>query len=244
MKHLEMLVLALAVLPNTLSAAPLTALASSSESFSKVDEPSLHVPSSGVIRVAFIVSNGTTLIDVAGPMQTFRQVNTPAGRFETFTVSATQVPTDAQGLTVVPDYTFETAPEPDIIVVGAQSAGAQKGDLSGAQPYLDYLKRMAGSGKLMLSVCTGASIFAKAGLLDGTYATSHHDYIDYLQKRFETTHWLKDKAYVHSAARIYTAGGETSGFELALHIVQLYFGHKTAVETARSMEYRGPAWQS
>ena len=42
---------------------------------------------------------------------------------------------------------------------------------------------------------------------------------------------------------IYTAGGETSGFELALHIVELYYGHAMAVETARSMEYRGPDWQ-
>ena len=44
--------------------------------------------------------------------------------------------------------------------------------------------------------------------------------------------------------RIYTAGGETSGIELALHIVELYFDHDVAVKTARYTEYRGPAWQS
>jgi len=48
---------------------------------------------------------------------------------------------------------------------------------------------------------------------------------------------------VHSAPMIYTAGGEMSGIELALHIVELYFDHDVAVKTARYMEYRGPKWQ-
>ena len=96
----------------------------------------------------------------------------------------------------------------------------------------------------MLSVCTGASILAYAGLLDGRSATTHHDYIDQFQKRFSNVNWIRDRAYVHSAPRIYTAGGETSGFELALHIIELYWNHDVAVKTARSMEYRGPAWQS
>jgi len=236
------LILAISCL--NLCAASAQGLATSSATFSQVAEPTLSVPPSSVIKVAFVLSDGTTLIDVAGPMQTFLQVNTSGGRFETFTVSATRSPADAHGLTVVPDYTFETAPDPDIVVLAAQSLGAKQGDVSGAQPYLDYVKRMAASGKLLLSVCTGASILAKAGLLDGAYATTHHDYVEPLKEKYPKTRWLKDKAYVHSSTRVYTAGGETSGFDLALHIVELYFGHRTAVETARSMEYRGPIWQS
>ena len=54
---------------------------------------------------------------------------------------------------------------------------------------------------------------------------------------------LRDKAWVHSAPRVYTAGGETSGIELSLHIVELYYDHDMAVKTARYMEYRGPDWQ-
>jgi transcriptional regulator GlxA family with amidase domain len=95
----------------------------------------------------------------------------------------------------------------------------------------------------MLSVCTGASKFAQAGLLDGMDATTHHDYIDSFQKRFPKVTFVRDRAYVHSAPMIYTAGGETSGIELALHIVELYFDHNVAVKTARYMEYRGPDWQ-
>ena len=137
---------------------------------------------------------------------------------------------------MTPDYTFENAPDPDIVVVGAQT-----GDDSAV---VSYLQRMGARGALLLSVCTGASKLAQAGLLDGKDATTHHDYIDSFQKRYPKVTFLRDRAYVHSAPMVYTAGGETSGIELALHILELYFDHDVAVKTARYMEYRGPDWQS
>jgi len=195
----------------------------------------LTMPSSGVAKVAFVISSRATLIDVAGPMQVFDQVQVDSGGFQTFTVSATRDSIRIGRLAVIPDYTFENAPEPDIVVVGAQT-----GD---SAPYLDYLRRMNAKKHLMLSVCTGVSKFAQAGLLDGLNATSHHDYIDRFEKRFPNVHFLRDTAYVQSAPNIFTAGGETSGIELALHIVELYYDHDVAVRTARYMEYRGPRWQ-
>lgn len=200
-------------------------------------EKKFTVSPSGVMKVAFVVSDRATLIDIAGPMQTFDQVQSPGTTgFETFTVSETRTPIKAGKLTIVPDYTFADVPEADIVVVGAQT-----GDTA---PYLNYLRTMASRGKLMLSVCTGVSKFAQAGILDGLEATSHHDYIDGFQKQFPKIRFIKDRAYVHSAPMIYTAGGETSGIELALHITELYFDHDVAVKTARYMEYRGPNWQS
>jgi transcriptional regulator GlxA family with amidase domain len=197
----------------------------------------LTLPKSGTVRVAFVVSDRATLIDIAGPMQVFDQVQSPGTTgFETFTVSETRKPIKAGTMTIVPDYAFADAPEADIVVVGAQS-----GD---TPPYLDYLRVMTARGRLMLSVCTGASKFAQAGILDGLQATTHHDYIERMQKRFPKVHFLRDQTWVHSAPTIYTAGGETSGIELALHIVELYFDHDVAVKTARYMEYRGPDWQS
>lgn len=194
------------------------------------------LPRSGPVRVAFIVSDGTTLIDLAGPMQVFDQIQAPGVPFQTFTVSQSRRPIKAGSLTVVPDYTFADAPTADIVVVPAQS-----GD---SPPYLDYLHRRAAGGSLMLSVCTGVSQFARAGLLDGLEATSHHDFIEALTNLYPKVHFLPDQPWVHSAARIYTAGGETSGIELALHIVELYFDRGVAVKTARYMDYRGPAWQN
>jgi transcriptional regulator GlxA family with amidase domain len=200
-------------------------------------EQHLTLPKSGTVRVAFVVSDRATLIDIAGPMQVFDQVQSPGTTgFQTFTVSETRKPIKAGTMTIVPDYTFADAPEADIVVVGAQS-----GD---APPYLEYLRVMTARGRLMLSVCTGASKFAQAGILDGLQATTHHDYVESMQKRFPKVHFLRDQTWVNSAPTIYTAGGETSGIELALHIVELYFDHDVAVKTARYMEYRGPDWQS
>ncbi len=199
-------------------------------------EARLVLPKSGVVKVAFVISDRATLIDVAGPMQTFDQVQSADQTgFETFTVSETRKPTKAGTLTIIPDFTFDDAPDADIVVVGAQTGDNES--------YLGYLRRMNARGKLMLSVCTGASKFAQAGLLDGREAATHHDYVETFRKRFPKVTFLMDKAWVHSAPMVYTAGGETSGIELALHIIELYYSHDVAVKTARYMEYRGPDWQ-
>lgn len=198
-------------------------------------ETKLTVSPAGVMKVAFVVSDQATLIDIAGPMQVFDQVQSPGTTgFRTFTVSETRQPIKAGTLTIVPDYTFADAPDADIVVVGAQTGRSA--------PYLDYIRAMAAKGRLMLSVCTGVSKFAQAGILDGLQATSHHDFIDGFEKTYPKVKWVRDRAYVHSAPMIYTAGGETSGMELALHITELYFDHDVAVKTARYMEYRTPAW--
>lgn len=200
-------------------------------------EKRFEVPTSGIVKVAFVISDRATLIDMAGPMQVFDQVQSPGTTgMQTFTVSETRAPVKVGTVSIVPDYTFDNAPDADIVVVGAQTGSNEH--------YLGYLRRMASNGKLMLSVCTGASKFADAGLLDGKDATTHHDFIDAFQKKYPKITFIRDRAYVHSAPMIYTAGGETSGIELALHIVELYWDHDVAVKTARYMEYRGPNWQS
>jgi len=72
----------------------------------------LDLPKNGSVKVAFVISNNATLIDIAGPMKTFDEVQT-GGKirpFETFTVSETKEPIKAGSLTVIPDYTFSDAP--------------------------------------------------------------------------------------------------------------------------------------
>jgi transcriptional regulator GlxA family with amidase domain len=227
-----MKILAIVAMAASASACAGRAAAASAEA----PEKRFALTPSGTMKVAFVVSDRATLIDIAGPMQVFDQVQSPGTTgFQTYTVSETRQPIKAGTLTIVPDYTFADAPDPDIVVVGAQTGVSA--------PYMNYIRDMTARGKLMLSVCTGAAKFASAGILDGRPATSHHDFIDGCQKTFPKVAWVRNRAYVHSAPMIYTAGGETSGIELALHITELYFDHDVAVKTARYMEYRGPAWQ-
>src|SRR5437764_10075568 len=126
-------------------------------------ERAFALPASGIVKVAFVVSDHATLIDVSGPMQVFDQVQSPGtSGFQTYTVSESRAPIKAGTLTIVPDYTFADAPDFDIIVEPAQRGNSG--------PYLDYIRRMTQRGKLMLSVCTGVNQFAAAGLLDGKEA--------------------------------------------------------------------------
>jgi transcriptional regulator GlxA family with amidase domain len=80
-------------------------------------------------------------------------------------------------------------------------------------------------------------------LIDGKKATTHHEYIDLFKQQFPDVDWQKSRRYVRSAENIYTAGGLTSGIDLALHIVATRFGNQVAQATADYMEYHSDGWK-
>jgi len=199
----------------------------------------IEPPANRPIRVAVVLTEGATMIDFAGPWEVFQDVMLPGnenqGAFELFTVGASksQIHTSG-GMAVVPEYTFDKAPEPDVIVVGAQR---------GAPDLVPWLKKMRGKSRIVMSVCTGAFKLADAGLFDGKSATTHHDFFDAFAKRFPNVTMVRDKRFVQADSVVYSAGGLTSGIDLALHVVSLYFGEETAERTAAYMEYTGTRWR-
>ena len=203
----------------------------------------LSPPPNRSIRVAFVMTDGATMIDFAGPWEVFQDVMIPqAGNaadptapFELYTVGAAKEPMRTSGgMAVVPDYTFADAPVPDVIVVGAQR---------GAPDLVPWLRKMREKSQIVMSVCTGAFKLADAGLLDGKQATTHHDFFDAFAKRFPNVTLVRDKRFVQGDSVVYSAGGLTSGIDLALHVVSLYFGKDVAQKTAEYMEYTGTRWR-
>src|SRR5437867_5386255 len=93
------------------------------------------------------------------------------------------------------------------------------------------------------SVCTGAFKLGEAGLLDGKPATTHHDFFDRFAMKYPKVKLQKGKRFVQSDDRTFTAGGLSSGFDLALHVVDLYYGREVAQRTATYMEYEGTGWK-
>jgi transcriptional regulator GlxA family with amidase domain len=177
------------------------------------------------------------VIDFAGPWEVFRDTNS-AVPFELFTVAPSKRPihtSGGRGITVTPDFIFATAPVPDVVVIGAQRGGP---GLS------EWLRKIHGEGKVILSVCTGVFKVAQAGLLDGHKATTHHDFTDKLAREFPNVNVVRSVRFVQSEPLIYTAGGLTSGVDLALHVVEGYFGREVAQKTADYMEYQSPAWKT
>lgn len=198
----------------------------------------LRPPADGSrIRVAFVIAPGANVIDHAGPWEVFQDVEID-GRmaFELYTVSDHTRPLRATGgLQLVPDYTYENAPEPHVVVLGAQ------GGRDTAR--VPWLQRQAQRADMILSVCTGASILARAGLLDGKTAATHHQFVDSLNRRYPQVTFVAGQRFVQSADNIITAGGLTSGIDAALRVVERYFGRAAAQRTADYMEYVSAGWK-
>lgn len=201
----------------------------------KVVGGKLTPPVKGSIPVAFAISEGVTVIDFCGPWEVFQDVTVP-GRddaFELFTVSEKTEPVrGSAGLKIVPQYTFETAPAPKVIVIPAQR---------GSEALHAWLRKTAPATDVTMSVCTGAFQLAKAGLLSGQPATTHHDFQDRLAKAYPDIKVQRGVRFVEGE-QISTAGGLTSGIDLALRVVERYFGRNVAQTTATYMEYQSKSW--
>jgi transcriptional regulator GlxA family with amidase domain len=156
--------------------------------------------------------------------------------FELFTVGTAKKPTRiSSGFTMIPDYSFADAPMPDVVVVGAQQ---------GAPELSAWLKRVRAENRVVMSVCTGAFKLAQAGLFDGKRATTHHDFFDRFAERFPKVELVRSRRWVQADPLTFSAGGLTSGIDLALHVVALYFGDEVAQRTATYMEYESQSWRT
>ena len=90
---------------------------------------------------------------------------------------------------------------------------------------------------LIASVCTGALVLAKAGLLDGLRATTHHECFDLLRDLAPQTEIVENDRFVDNG-RILTAAGISAGIDCSLHVVARLLGTEAAARTAQYMEYR------
>lgn len=196
----------------------------------------LVAPKTGV-PVAFLLSEGAVVIDFAGPWEVFQDADAP-GRtdpaFIPYTVSeSTQPITASDGIRIVPQYDFRTAPAPKLVVVPAQSPPTDA--------TVQWLRNVARSADVVMSVCTGAFVLAKAGLLDGHHATTHHGSLMRLAMEYPNVTVQRGKRFVDNG-RIATSAGLSAGIDLALHIVARYFGEHAAHQTAYDMEYQSRSW--
>lgn len=197
----------------------------------------LAPPAAGSIPVAMLVSEGAVVIDFCGPWEVFQDVTVP-GRsgqaFELFTVAESATPFRASGgLRILPDYTFDNAPQPKIIVIPAQDGHSEK--------TLGWIRRASRAADVTMSVCTGAFLLARTGLLAGKSVTTHHSGYKGLEMEFPAVHVKRGARFVDEGS-VASAGGLSSGIDLALHLVERYFGRTVAEQTAFMMEYQGQGW--
>jgi transcriptional regulator GlxA family with amidase domain len=204
--------------------------------------PKLVPPSRGPIDVAFVISDGATMIDFTGPWEVFQDVMVPERGpdhadqmpFRLFTVADSRDPVRVTGgMQIVPDYAFPDAPPPRVVVVPAMRRSPAA---------LEWLRTTSRTADLVMSVCTGAFVLGHAGLLSGLRATTHHDFHDRFAAQFPDVKLERGPRFVESAPNLATAGGLTSGIDLALRVVERYFGRAVARRTAGYMEYQSEGW--
>lgn len=197
---------------------------------------SLTVPAQGEIPVAFVLGKDAEVLDFTGPLEVFAHAQTSDGRpmFKPYFVAAGRDAVRVSGgLRVVPDHTFADAPAPKVVVIPA---------LSEPPPaMIAWIRRVSGATDVTMSVCTGAFVLAETGLLDGKPATTHHA----AYFRFAGTYpkvQLREGARYVETGNLATAGGVTSGIDLALRVVERYAGHEQAQAVADILEHQGQGW--
>jgi putative intracellular protease/amidase/YHS domain-containing protein len=193
-------------------------------------------PAKGPIPVAFLISDGAVVIDFAGPWEVFQDVHDAQGRgfFNLYTVAETTKPVTASaGLKIVPDYTFQTAPSPKVIVIPAQN---------GDSPEMrEWIRKSSKTADVTMSVCTGAYVLAKTGLLSGKAATTHHSAYSEFAMQFPDIQLKRGARFVEDG-NLASSGGLSSGIDLAVRVVERYYGRERAEQTADMMEYQGRGW--
>lgn len=178
-------------------------------------------------RIAFYLQNGVEVLDFAGPMEVFSYA-----QFEVFTVSKTKAPITSQGiLKIIPDYSIDDAPKADIIAFFGGNAGTASND----PKVIDWLKRQP-TPAYYFSVCTGAFILGKAGLLDNLTVTTFHESIDNLKKAVPSAKVLSNVRFVDNG-KVITTAGISAGIDGALHLVAKMRGEQAARNVAAYMEY-------
>jgi transcriptional regulator GlxA family with amidase domain len=138
------------------------------------------------------------------------------------------------GLRVVPDHAFGSEPRADAIVM---PGGPGTRDEASWPPRVAWLG--ARQAALTTSVCTGAFLLARAGILDGLHVTTHASRLGELREQHAEVQVLEGSRLVDEGA-VVTAGGVTAGIDLGLHLVERFYGQELAARVAEVMEYPPP----
>ena len=195
-------------------------------------------------NVAILIFNDVEVLDFAGPFEVFSITGKRDGSdpFNVYTVAETSPILARNALSINPDYTLENCPQPDILIVpgggGYRADGTPYGTRKEIdnQPLLSWIEQQSGKTEKLLSVCTGALLLAKMGLLEGKVATTHQGAIAQLTEMLSPEQ-VHPEARIADNGSIVLSGGISAGIDMSLYVVAKLLGLGAATETARYMEY-------
>lgn len=189
------------------------------------------------MKLGIPVYQGVNLLDVAGPLEMFYWASTTQDLRPVLVSEDGGAVTSMNGVRFEPQTSFAATPALDILWVPGGKPEALEAIMKHPDsPYLEYLRQVAAGAKWVCSVCEGALLLARAGLLDGHKATTHWAFVECL-RRFpaidvDTTH----QRFIVSGNRL-TGGGISSGLDKSLKLIALLFGDAAATDVQVSTQY-------
>jgi transcriptional regulator GlxA family with amidase domain len=187
-------------------------------------------------NVAILIFDDVEVLDFCGPFEVFGVAGEigPDHPFNVYTIAEKRDPIRARnGLSVNPNYTITNCPDPDIILVpGGRGTRTQIYNTT----LLEWLQQQYERIELLTSVCTGALVLARTGLLDGLSATTHYQSVEELRKLAPNTTIQPQERYVDNG-KIILSAGISAGIDMSLYTVSRLCGPELADKTARHMQY-------
>jgi transcriptional regulator GlxA family with amidase domain len=201
----------------------------------------------GKLTVGILIFDDVEVLDFCGPFEVFsvtgrlKATGKNQGGTDTainvYLLAQSEQPVKALGNFIVqPHYTIQNHPDLDILIIPGGwgvSAAAQQEEM------VAWVRWMAGRVTIMSSVCTGAFILGKAGLLEGRKAITHWMSLDRLVEEFPQTEVHRGLRWVDEGDLVTSAGIE-AGIDMSLHLIERLLGREMAEATAKRMEY---SWQ-
>jgi transcriptional regulator GlxA family with amidase domain len=183
--------------------------------------------------IGALLFDGFELLDLFGPLEAFGHL-TGSGKCTIITVAERAgAVASAQGPQGVANYDFANCPDVQMLLVPGGIGTRREVE---NRKLIDFLRTRSAQADLVMSVCTGAGLLARAGLLDGRRATTNKQNLDWPVSQGPRVNWIRQARWVKDG-RFVTSSGISAGIDMALAVIKERYGEGTAEAIAVAMEY-------
>jgi len=186
-------------------------------------------------NVAILIYENVEILDFTGPYEVFLVGSNRGNDFSVYTVAEEKRPVHALGnLSINPTYSIDKCPSPDILIIPG-GWGSRKEMHN--RNLTNWINETSNEAELVLSVCTGALLLAKANLLEGLRLTTNQNALNELKEVAPTSAVIVENARYIDNGKIILSAGVSAGIDMSLYVVEKLLGNERALQAANLMEY-------